>query len=74
MTENPLELGVRAGASKLKAELGIIEGAAGNVPPLGRRAMTRREKLLSSLATPAKEWTPEQSQWVLRELLRTRKG
>jgi len=74
MPENPLEPGVAAGASKLKSDLSTIERSAGNVAPLGRRLLTRREKLLSSLATPARDWTSEQSIWVLKELMRQRKG
>jgi len=74
MPENPLELGVNAGASKLVGELDAIDRTVGRVAPLGRRLMTHREKLLSTLATPASQWTPEQAQWTLQQLLRQRKG
>jgi len=74
MTENPLESGVRAGASKLKAELTAIDLQTQKTPPLGQRRLTRNEKYMSSLATPAREWTPDQTEFVLNEMRRRRKA
>lgn len=72
MGQNPLEPGIAAGASKLRADLEAIERTARGTPPVGRRLLTPREKLLASLATPASQWTPAQAVWVLRELRRLR--
>jgi len=74
MPENPLQLGITAGASKLVGELDAIDRSVGKVAPPNKRLMTRREKVLSTLGTPASQWSPEQAQWVLGELLRGRKG
>jgi len=74
MAENPIERDVIAAEGVLRREFDIIEKAAGNVAPVGKRLLTRREKLMRSLATPAKTWTPAQSEFVLRELLRMKDG
>lgn len=74
MPENPLQPSVDAGVSKLRAQLDAIDRQVGRVAPVNKRLMTRREKLLSSLATPANTWTPEQAMWVLKEMRRMRKA
>ena len=48
MPDNPLELGVKAGASKLVGDLEAIDRSVGRVAPLGRRLMTQREVALDA--------------------------
>jgi hypothetical protein len=74
MPINPIEQDVAAAESGLRRQLDVIDKVAGNVAPVGKRLLTRREKLLRSLAQPAKSWTPSQSQFVLQELLRMKGG
>jgi len=74
MAENIIERDVNAAESKLRKELDTIEKLVGNVAPVGKRMLTRREKLARSLATPARSWTPAQSEFVLKALLRIKDG
>ena len=74
MPTNPLQSGVDAGVSKLRQELVTIDNIGASVAPVNRRLMTRREKLLSSLASPAQTWSPEQTLFVLGEMRRMRKA
>jgi len=72
MPENPLQFGVDAGVSRMRAELKTIDSIGASVAPVNRRLMTRREKLMSSLATPARQWTPNQTLFIVNELRRLR--
>jgi len=74
MPTNPLQPGIDAGVSKLRGEMKTIDTVAGQVAPVNKRLMTRREKLLSSLAAPAQTWTPEQALFVLNQMRRMRKS
>jgi len=69
MPDNPLEKDVQAGVERLRQEFAMIDRAVGEVAPVGKRLLTRREKLMRSFAMPASQWTPEQGQFVLRTLL-----
>jgi len=74
MPENPLERDVRAAEDTLRRQFDVIDRAVGEVAPVGKRMLTRREKLMRALATPARSWAPLQAQFVLRELLKGRNG
>lgn len=74
MRENPIERDVQAAETVLRRQLETIDRAAGEVAPVGKRMLTRKERLMRSLTTPASSWSPKQSQWVLQEMLKMRRG
>lgn len=74
MPPNPIDADAAKAESMIRSQLASIERSVGNVPPTGKRMLTRKEKLLKSLAQPAQTWTPEQGKFVLREFLRMRDG
>jgi len=74
MDENPIDRDATSAESMLRAQLDSIDRTIGNAPPTGKRLLTRKEKLVKSLAQPASTWTPEQGKFVLSTLLRIRKG
>jgi len=74
MPENPIDADAAKAESMVRAQLAAIDRSVGNIPPTGKRLLTRKEKLLKSLAQPAQTWSPAQGQFVLRELLRMRDG
>jgi hypothetical protein len=74
MSDNPIDQDAIKAESMLRAQLASIDRTIGNAPPTGKRLLTRKEKLVKSLAQPASTWTPEQGKFVLSTLLRIRKG
>jgi hypothetical protein len=74
MAINPIERDAKNAEGILRGQLASIDRAVGEVAPVGKRLLSRREKLLRSLAQPASTWTPEQGKFVLQTLLRMRKG
>ena len=74
MDENPIERYVKAAEGIFKRDMEILDKAVGRVAPVGKRLLTRREKLMRSLSTPARSWTPQQQQFVLQQLLREKNG
>ena len=74
MPENPIDADAAKAESMVRAQLAAIERSVGNVPPTGKRLLTRKERVLRSLAQPASTWTPEQGKFVLQTLLRMKKG
>jgi len=74
MDENPIERDVRAAEGIFRRDMEVLDKAVGQVAPVGKRLLTRREKLMRSFATPARTWTPEQQQFVLREMLKIKDG
>jgi len=74
MDENPIDRDATSAESMMRGQLAAIDRTIGNAPPTGKRLLTRKEKLVKSLAQPASTWTPEQGKFVLSTLLRIRKG
>jgi hypothetical protein len=74
MADNPIDADAIKAESMIRSQLASIERTIGNAPPTGKRLLTRKEKLLKSLAQPASTWTPEQGKFVLSTLLRMREG
>ena len=74
MPDNPIDADAAKAEGMLRSQLEAIERSVGNIPPTGKRMLTRKERLMRSLAQPARTWTPKQGAWVLQELIRTRHG
>jgi len=74
MPENPIDADAAKAESMIRSQLASIDRSVGNIPPTGKRLLTRKEKLLKSLVQPAQTWTPEQGKFVLQTLLRMRDG
>ena len=72
--KNPLEKDVDALEGSFRSQLKAIETSAGEPPPVDKRLLTRKEKLMVSLAAPPDTWTPQQAGWVLQELDKERRG
>ena len=72
--ENPIERDVKAAEGIFQRHMEVLERAVGQVAPVGKRLLTRREKLMRSFATPARTWTPQQQEFVLKEMLRMKDG
>lgn len=72
--ENPIERDVKLAEVELRRQLETDARAVGDVAPVGKRLLTRREKFMRSMDTPARAWTPAQAEFMLRETLRVADG
>lgn len=66
MPTNPIERDLDILEPALRQDLETIAKATGEVAPVGKRLLTRNEKYIRGLATPASQWTPKQAEFMLR--------
>ena len=72
--ENVIERDVNAAEGMLRKQLETIDKLVSSTAPVGKRALTRKEKLMRSLTQPANTWTPAQKVFVMREMMRMQNG
>lgn len=69
MPQNPIERDLDLLEPAFRQQLETVVRAAGEVAPVGKRPLTRQEKYIRGLITPAHLQTPKQVEFMMRHTI-----